>query len=80
MKLTRSINLNGVVLTIDEDAYLLLKDYLDDIEHRLPVVHADGFGTLELTRVDTHDAAAYRFRHIGACVDRHDKDADCPDA
>ena len=36
MKLTRSINLNGVVLTIDEDAYQLLKDYLDDIEHRLP--------------------------------------------
>lgn len=36
MKLTRSINLHGVVLTIDEDAYQLLKDYLSDIESRLP--------------------------------------------
>lgn len=37
MKLTRNINLHGVVLTIDEDAYQLLKDYLSDIESRLPV-------------------------------------------
>lgn len=36
MKLTRTINLHGVVLTIDEDAYQLLKDYLADIESRLP--------------------------------------------
>lgn len=36
MKLTRNINLHGVVLTIDEDAYQLLKDYLSDIENRLP--------------------------------------------
>ena len=36
MKLTRSINLHGVVLNIDEDAYQLLKDYLSDIESRLP--------------------------------------------
>lgn len=36
MKLTRNINLHGVVLTIDEDAYQLLKDYLSDIESRLP--------------------------------------------
>lgn len=36
MKLTRNINLHGVVLTIDEDAYQLLKDYLADIESRLP--------------------------------------------
>lgn len=36
MKLTRSINLHGVVLNIDEDAYQLLKDYLEDIENRLP--------------------------------------------
>ena len=36
MKLTRSINLQGVVLTIDEDAYQLLKEYLADIESRLP--------------------------------------------
>lgn len=36
MKLTRSINLHGVVLNIDEDAYQLLKDYLSDIENRLP--------------------------------------------
>ena len=36
MKLTRNINLQGVVLTIDEDAYQLLKEYLADIESRLP--------------------------------------------
>ena len=36
MKLTKNINLHGVVLTIDEDAYQLLKDYLADIEGRLP--------------------------------------------
>ena len=36
MKLTRNINLHGVVLTIDEDAYQALKDYLNDIETRLP--------------------------------------------
>lgn len=36
MKLTRNINLQGVVLTIDDDAYQLLKDYLADIESRLP--------------------------------------------
>ncbi|MBQ7531573.1 MAG: DUF2807 domain-containing protein [Paludibacteraceae bacterium] len=36
MKLTRSINLQGVVFNIDEDAYQLLRDYLADIESRLP--------------------------------------------
>lgn len=36
MKETRNINLHGVVLTIDEDAYEMLKDYLADIENRLP--------------------------------------------
>jgi hypothetical protein len=36
MKLTRNINLQGVVLTIDEDAYQQLKDYLADVESRLP--------------------------------------------
>ena len=36
MKITRNINLHGVVLTMDEDAYQALKDYLADIENRLP--------------------------------------------
>jgi len=36
MKLTRTINLHGVIVHIDEDAYQLLKDYLADIENRLP--------------------------------------------
>lgn len=36
MKLTRNINLHGVVLNIDDDAYELLKEYLSDIESRLP--------------------------------------------
>ena len=35
MKLTRNINLHGVVLNIDEDAYELLKEYLSDIESRM---------------------------------------------
>ena len=50
----------------------------DNIEHRLPVVHADGFCAFELARVDAHDAAAYRLCHIRACVDRYDKDTDRP--
>jgi len=36
MILTRTINLHGVVLHIDEDAYQVLKEYLADIESRLP--------------------------------------------
>ena len=36
MKITRNINLHGVVLTMDEDAYQELKEYLADIENRLP--------------------------------------------
>ena len=36
MKITRNINLHGVVLTMDDDAYQELKDYLADIENRLP--------------------------------------------
>ena len=36
MKLKRTIKLHGVVVTIDEDAYQLLKEYLADIESRLP--------------------------------------------
>ena len=37
MKETRTINLNGSVFHIDYDAYLLLRDYLQDIEMRLPI-------------------------------------------
>ena len=37
MNETRTINLNGLVYHIDHDAYQTLKDYLNDIEHRLPV-------------------------------------------
>ena len=36
MKLTRNINLQGIVFNIDEDAYQELKAYLEDIESRLP--------------------------------------------
>ncbi|MBQ8704813.1 MAG: DUF2807 domain-containing protein [Paludibacteraceae bacterium] len=36
MKETRNVNLHGAVLTIDDDAYQLLKEYLADIESRLP--------------------------------------------
>lgn len=36
MNETRTINLNGLVYHIDKDAYQVLKDYLDDIEMRLP--------------------------------------------
>lgn len=37
MNETRTINLNGLVYHIDHDAYQLLRDYLQDIEMRLPV-------------------------------------------
>ena len=37
MKETRTINLHGSVFHIDYDAYLLLRDYLQDIEMRLPI-------------------------------------------
>ena len=36
MKETRTINLNGIVFHIDNDAYRSLSDYLQDIELRLP--------------------------------------------
>ena len=36
MKETRTINLNGIVFHIDNDAYRNLSDYLQDIELRLP--------------------------------------------
>ena len=36
MKETRTINLNGLVFHIDEDAYQTLRSYLQDIERRLP--------------------------------------------
>ncbi len=36
MKETRTINLNGLVFHIDNDAYRSLNDYLQDIELRLP--------------------------------------------
>lgn len=37
MNETRTINLNGLVYHIDYDAYQLLRDYLHDIEMRLPM-------------------------------------------
>ena len=37
MKETRTINLNGLVYHIDYDAYQLLRDYIQDIEMRLPI-------------------------------------------
>ena len=75
---------NGRILDIN---YIIVSDLRhniakclrqNNIQHGLPVIHADCLGSLKLAGIDTHDAAAYRFRHIGACVDRHDKDADCP--
>lgn len=36
MKVTRTVNLRGVVFHIDNDAYQALNDYLQDIELRLP--------------------------------------------
>lgn len=37
MKETRTINLNGMIFHIDNDAYITLSGYLQDIELRLPV-------------------------------------------
>lgn len=41
MKETRTINLNGIAFTIDYDAYQSLRDYLHDIELRLPIDEKD---------------------------------------
>ena len=37
MKETRTINLNGMAYHIDYDAYQLLREYISDIELRLPM-------------------------------------------
>jgi isocitrate dehydrogenase kinase/phosphatase len=37
MKETRTINLNGMAYHIDYDAYQVLREYLSDIELRLPM-------------------------------------------
>ena len=48
MKETRTINLNGLVFHIDNDAYVALSGYLQDIELRLP---ADENGDTGLTLI-----------------------------
>ena len=50
----------------------------NDMQHRLPVVHAYGFRPFKLTLVDADDPAANRFCHICSGIDRYDNNADCP--
>jgi len=70
MKLTRSINLQGVVLTIDEDAYQLLKDYLADIENRLPADERnDVMGDLESRIAELLQAALFDHRYESVTID-----------
>ncbi len=48
MKETRTINLNGMVYHIDYDAYQMLRDYIQDIELRLPIDdHKEIIGDIE---------------------------------
>lgn len=69
MKLTRSINLHGVVLNIDEDAYQLLKDYLDDIESRLPAdERKDVMDDLESRIAELLQAALFDHKYESATI------------
>ena len=47
MKKTLNINLGGSAFIIDEDAYLTLKSYLDDIASRLPEEDAEVINDIE---------------------------------
>ena len=52
----------------------------DDMQHRLPVVHADSHGTLGLAWVDGDDAAADRLGHVSTGVDGYDEETGRPHA
>ena len=47
MKKTIDINLGGSPFTVDEDAYALLKNYLDDVASRLPDGDAEVINDVE---------------------------------
>ena len=69
MKLTRTINLHGVVLNIDDDAYQLLKDYLSDIESRLPAdEQADVMDDLESRIAELLQAALFDHKYESATI------------
>ena len=77
---------NRRVLDVDDEVVADLRDDVaqrlrqDDVQHRLPVVHADGLRALGLARVDGDNAAADRFGHVRAGVDGHDEEAGLPHA
>ena len=74
------------ILDVDDEVVADLRDDVaqrlrqNNVQHRLPVVHADGLRTLGLAGVDGHDAAAHGLGHIRAGVDRHDEKACLPHA
>jgi len=47
MKKTVDINLGGCAFIVDDDAYLLLKNYLDDVSSRLPEDDAEVINDIE---------------------------------
>ena len=51
----------------------------DDIQHGLPMIHSDRFGTFELSGINTHDSTADGFCHIRSGIDGHNNDTHCPD-
>ena len=70
MKLTRTINLHGVVLTIDEDAYQMLKDYLEDIESRLPKdEQSDVMEDLESRIAELLQAALFEHKYESVTIE-----------
>jgi len=70
MKLTRTINLHGVVLNIDEDAYQMLKDYLADIESRLPAdEQGDVMDDLESRIAELLQAALFDYKYESVTID-----------
>ena len=50
----------------------------DNVQHGLPVVHADGLRSLKLAWVNAHNAAPDRFCHIRAGVDGNHDNAHSP--
>ena len=75
---------NRRILDVDDEVVANLRDDVaqclgqNDVDHRLPVVHTDGFCALGLARVNGHDTAADCLGHIRAGVDGHDEEAGLP--
>ena len=48
MKETVNVNIGSQAFTLDEDAYRVLRSYLDDIRSRLPEYDTETMGDIEV--------------------------------